>query len=135
MHSTKRILWAIFLLIPFLLGTDVSADEIDDTPPDVTARVARISFIRGDVQVRRDGSQDWEKAVLNLPVVEGDEITTGADARFEIQFNAYIHVRVAENSGERTLQVVNDERRQLGLTFLHVQQLLMGALQLGLSPL
>ena len=98
MHSTKKILWAFVFAMPFLLGTAVFADEIDDTIPDVTARVARISFIRGDVQVRREGSQDWEKAVLNLPVVEGDEITTAAAGRFEIQFNSYTHVRVAENS-------------------------------------
>ncbi|MEO7673055.1 MAG: DUF6600 domain-containing protein [Pyrinomonadaceae bacterium] len=97
MRSTKKILWALLFAMPFLFGTTVFGDEIDDTIPNVTARVARISFIRGDVQVRRDGSQDWEKAVLNLPVVEGDEITTGADGRFEIQFNTYTHVRAAEN--------------------------------------
>ncbi len=98
MRSTKKIFWAIVLAMPFLLGTAVFADDVDDAIPDVTARVARISFIRGDVQVRREGSQDWEKAVLNLPVVEGDEITTDAGGRFEIQFNSYTHVRVAENS-------------------------------------
>src|SRR5437588_6770764 len=71
---------------------------IDDEIPDVTARVARISFIRGNVQIRRDGSQDWEKATLNLPVVEGDEITTSGDARIEIQFGPYSHLRLAENA-------------------------------------
>ena len=70
----------------------------DDTEPDVTARVARISFIKGDVQIKRVGSQDWERATLNLPIVEGDELTTSGDARIEIQFNRNTHLRLAENS-------------------------------------
>src|SRR5437868_11627901 len=79
---------------------DPAADNavMDDEIPDVTARVARISFIRGDVQIRREGSQDWEKATLNLPVVEGDEITTDGDARVEIQFGPYSHLRLAESA-------------------------------------
>src|SRR5436853_5062275 len=60
---------------------DNAVIDDDDEIPDVTARVARISFIRGDVQIRRDGSQDWEKATLNLPILEGDEITTSDDSR------------------------------------------------------
>lgn len=98
MHSARKILWAFSLLITLLLGTGVSAFEVDDDIPEVTARVARISFIRGKVQIRRAGSQDWETAVLNLPVVEGDEVTTDPGGRVEIQFNSYTHLRVRENS-------------------------------------
>ncbi len=98
MRSTKKILRVLLFAMPVLFGTAVFGDDIDDTLPDVTARVARISVIRGDVQIRREGSQDWEKAVLNLPIVEGDELTTDSGGRFEIQFNNYTHVRVAENS-------------------------------------
>lgn len=76
----------------------------DDDVPDVTARVARISFISGDVEIRRIGGENWEKAALNLPIVEGDEITTNADARLEIQFSLYSHLRLNENS---YLKVVN----------------------------
>jgi hypothetical protein len=82
-----------------LLGTGASANEmIDDYIPEVTDRVARISYIQGDVQIRRADSADWEVAVLNLPIVEGDEIATDGNGRFEIQFNSYTHLRVAENS-------------------------------------
>src|SRR5205823_6294662 len=93
---------SVFALTPAqtLNLPDPAADNavIDDEIPDVTARVARISFIRGDVQIRRDGSQDWEKATLNLPIVEGDEITTGDNARVELQFGPYSHLRLAENA-------------------------------------
>src|SRR5687768_7361943 len=98
MYSTKKVRWAVLLMTLLLSGTGVFAGEMDDYIPEVTDRVARISFIRGDVQIRRSGSQEWERAVLNLPIVEGDEITTDSTGRFEIQFNSYTHLRVAENT-------------------------------------
>lgn len=99
MRSRKKVLWPIFMVLPLLLSFAAYADDdFEDEVPDVTARVSRISFIRGDVQIKRDGSQDWEKAVLNLPIVEGDEITTDSTGRVEIQLNAYSHIRLAESS-------------------------------------
>ncbi len=98
MRFTRKIIWSIFLALPLLLCGVAYADDVDDEVPEITARVSRISFIRGDVQIKREGSQDWEKAVLNLPIVEGDEITTDAGARLEIQLNAFSHIRLAENS-------------------------------------
>ena len=98
MHSTSRVRWAVLLFAVLLSGTSVFASEIDAYIPEVTDRVARISFVQGDVQIRRADSQDWEVAVLNLPIVEGDELATDGNGRFEIQFNSYTHLRVAENS-------------------------------------
>src|SRR5687767_12664582 len=98
MHSTKRVRWAVLLITVLFSGTGVFASETDDYIPEVTDRVARISFIRGDVQIRRADTQDWEVAVLNLPIVEGDELATDGNGRFEIQFNNHTHLRVAENS-------------------------------------
>ncbi|HMJ07939.1 MAG TPA: FecR family protein, partial [Pyrinomonadaceae bacterium] len=120
MHSRTKILWAVFLLLPLLSATAVSAKllnlpdndpqniEEDDYVPDVTDRVARLSFISGDVRVRRGDSQEWERAVLNLPLVEGDEIATDPNGRCEIQFNTATHVRLAENSVLK-LTAVKDE--------------------------
>lgn len=59
-----------------------TAIQSDDTVPEVTARVTGISFISGDVQIRRTDSQEWERATLNLPrFVQGDELTTSGDSR------------------------------------------------------
>jgi hypothetical protein len=69
-----------------------------DDVPEVTARVARISFLKGDAQIRRADGGDWERVTLNLPVVEGDEITTDSNARLEVQFDNNQHVRLAENA-------------------------------------
>lgn len=87
----------------------------NDAEPDVTAKVARISYIKGEAQIRRADGGDWEKATLNLPVVEGDEITTSGDARLEIQFDNNQHLRLAENA---YLKIVNlkDEGIALSLS-------------------
>ena len=98
MHSAKRSIWAVLLALPLFFCTVASAYEMDDYVPEVTDRVARISYLSGDVTIRRGESADWETAVANLPIVEGDELWTEANGRFEIQFNSGTHIRVSENS-------------------------------------
>ena len=78
---------AFVLLMPLLLFDTAFAAAADDYVPEVTARVARISFLRGDAAIKRADSDDWERAALNLPIVEGDEIATELNARLEIQFD------------------------------------------------
>ena len=100
MRSAKKIFWA-FLLLPVLLvsiGNVFASDDVDDYTPDVTARVARISFLRGEAQIRHLNAQDWERVTQNLPIVEGDEIATDADSRLEIQFNKDNYLRLSENA-------------------------------------
>lgn len=70
---------------------DAAADDYEET-----ARVVRVSMLRGDVSLRRAGSKNWEKATLNLPLVEGDRLATGADAHLEIQIDARNFVRLGE---------------------------------------
>ena len=101
MRLAKRFFWAAFFLLPPLLfNFNARAAVIDDYTPEVTARVVRISFLRGDVQIRRAGgdAQTWERATLNLPLVEGDELATDANGRVEIQLDSFNHIRLAENS-------------------------------------
>ena len=98
MHSARRFGFAALTLLLLALVSAGAEYRFDDEEPEVKNRVARISFIKGDVQIKRSDNDQWEKAVLNLPIVEGDEITTGTDSRFEIQFGAYSHLRVSERS-------------------------------------
>ncbi len=96
-------------LFPMLLFTgSLFAYAVDDAIPEVTDRVARISFIRGDVKIRRSGVDEWEKADLNLPVVEGDEVSTGADSRVEIQFGTRTHLR-ADNDSFIQIKQLSDQ--------------------------
>ena len=66
-------------------------------------------------QVKRSEGEDWEKAGLNLPIVEGDEITTGGDSRVEIQFDNYQYLRLDENSYLK-MAVLRDEGIALSLS-------------------
>src|SRR5262245_32949375 len=59
-----------------------SQNEEDDVGE---ARVARLSFIEGDVSFLREGDTEWAEAVINLPLLAGDQIYCGAGARAEIQ--------------------------------------------------
>ena len=98
MQNIKNFLRAVFLVIPLLLAGNVFAVVYDDYTPEVTARVARIGFLRGEAQIRRADSQDWERATQNLPIVEGDQLATTSGSRLEIQFNSQTYLRLAENS-------------------------------------
>lgn len=72
----------------------VTQTTVDDETPEVTARVARVSFIIGQAQIRRADAVDWENLTLNLPIVEGDEITTSENSKVEIQLDNDTHIRM-----------------------------------------
>ena len=101
MISAKKTRWSLLILLLFLLcaaGNSSAQNAADNDAPDVTARTARISYLSGDVQIKRRENQDWERAALNLPLVEGDEIAADRSARVEIQFDSANYLRLAENS-------------------------------------
>ena len=101
--KTSLIFWALLLTF-FSLPITARADD-DDEPDDydVKARVVRISLMGGEVNLKRNGNQDWEPARLNYPLVEGDTVATDKDSRLEIQIDARNFVRLAANS---TLRII-----------------------------
>ncbi|HYG11046.1 MAG TPA: DUF6600 domain-containing protein, partial [Pyrinomonadaceae bacterium] len=88
-------------------------EELDDDAYEETARVVRVSLLSGDVSLRRAGSAEWEKAALNLPLVEGDRLATGAGARVEIQIDARNFLRVGEYA---TLDIVTLREEGIALS-------------------
>ncbi|MGH9528120.1 MAG: hypothetical protein ACRD2F_15685, partial [Terriglobales bacterium] len=52
--------------------------------------VARISLVQGQASLLRSGATAWGQALLNTPLVEGDEVYTAPGARMEIEFD-YAH--------------------------------------------
>ncbi len=73
---------------------------------------ARMSFIRGDVSTQHDGSSEWTAATLNTPVVNGDHISTGQNARAEIQLD---HANILRLSERSTANIVSLARNQMQL--------------------
>jgi hypothetical protein len=80
----------------------------DNEVPEITAKVARISVLSGEARVRRGSEGEWESAVMNLPLVEGDEIATDADTRLEIQFDRDRSVRLGGNAYLRIMSLKDD---------------------------
>ena len=102
--KTSLILCAALLTLFSITFTARAGDDDDaDDDYDVKARVVRISLIGGEVNLKRNGNQDWETARLNYPLVEGDTVATDKDSRLEIQIDARNFVRLAANS---TLRIV-----------------------------
>jgi len=106
-----------FLLLTFLFITvPVRADDDNDDADDydVKARVARISLIGGEVNLRRAGNKDWESARVNYPLVEGDTITTGKGSQLEIQIDSRNFVRLTDQAYLRIV-TLRDEGVAIGL--------------------
>lgn len=81
----------------------------DDDYPDLeNSRVARITVVRGDVQIKRAGGDEWEQAAPNVPLIEGDRIATGENSRFEIQFDYANYLRVDEYSILKVVTLRNE---------------------------
>ena len=103
MRLIRPVFLSFFALLSILLFSSslvaVHADDGDKPDEyDESARVVRISLLSGDVTIERNGSQLWEQAELNMALVEGDIIATGADGRVEIQFDARNFVRLDHDS-------------------------------------
>jgi hypothetical protein len=67
-------------------------------PAKTNQGVARISLIHGDVSTQRGDSGDWSAAVLNQPVMTGDKVSTGDNARVELQLDFASILRLGANS-------------------------------------
>ncbi len=64
----------------------------------------RLSYTLGDVQVNR--GQGWEKAILNMPILEDMQLKTGADSRAEVEFEEGSTVRLGPDSQVNFSQLV-----------------------------
>jgi uncharacterized membrane protein YgcG len=49
-------------------------------------RVVRLSYVSGEVTLKRPGSSQGEKALVNMPLQEGDELSTAENGYAEVEF-------------------------------------------------
>ena len=69
-----------------------------EAPAKTDQGVARVSLMHGDVSTQRGDSGDWSAAVLNQPVMTGDKVSTGDNARTELQLDFANILRLGPNS-------------------------------------
>ncbi|GAC1312515.1 MAG: FecR domain-containing protein [Vulcanimicrobiaceae bacterium] len=77
--------------------------------------VARLSLIRGTVEIRRADAVERIRATTNVPLVSGDRLTTRDGARAEVEFGYGAALRVAPDT-EVGFVAVERERERVGLS-------------------
>jgi ferric-dicitrate binding protein FerR (iron transport regulator) len=78
------------------LGTGRAPAQNPAQPP--AANVARVSFVQGSVQLTSGQGADFQQAVMNMPVLDGSRLQTGADGQAEIEFGDGSVARLTPNS-------------------------------------
>ena len=122
-RTLPRILTPFLLLAILFLSCAASAqttDSVDDESADVddsapVARVARLSFVEGDVSFLRAGVTEWAPAVENLPLLAGDQIYAGPGARAEVQLGRGNYIRLSEST-ELTITELSASAAQFEIT-------------------
>jgi hypothetical protein len=81
---------------------------------DPSARVARTSYLQGNVSFRPGTVDDWTSATLNYPLTTGDHLWTDDDARAELHVGANA-IRLGPQTAFEIVDL-DDQRVQLRLT-------------------
>ncbi|MFI5104550.1 MAG: DUF6600 domain-containing protein, partial [Terriglobales bacterium] len=107
-HARKICFSVMALAAIMLLASPLLADEGD--PP---GRVARVSFMSGNVSFQPAGEDQWSQASLNYPLTTGDRIYTDRDGRAELE-TGNIAIRLSTDT-DITATNLTDELLQMGL--------------------
>ena len=110
--------WMLVVFMWVLLAGAATAQENPSRQDNATAesppaRVARVSYLRGNVSFLRAGLEQWSAATLNFPVTTGDRVYADKNASAELEVGSYA-VRLA-SATDLTVTNLNDQITQLGL--------------------
>jgi FecR protein len=78
--------------------------------------VARVSFVQGSVQLLAGQGNDFQQAVMNMPIVDGSRLQTGDDGQAEVEFGDGSVARLTPNSALQFDHLAQDQvqLQQLG---------------------
>src|ERR1039458_4930920 len=100
LRQTFPLIFVLIASIPTTLLAQTAASHV---------RVVRLSYVSGTVAVKRPGSTEWAKAMVNTPVQEGFEISTSAHSYAEVEFENGSTARLGEFSKANFDQLALDE--------------------------
>ncbi|MDE2307340.1 MAG: hypothetical protein KGJ97_03490 [Xanthomonadaceae bacterium] len=86
----------------------------NDPSADPPSRVARLSYIEGDLGFLPAGARDWSDASINRPLTTGDRLSSGRDSRAELELGGGT-LRIAGRTDFGLLDL-NDRIAQVELT-------------------
>jgi len=94
------------------------------------ARIVRLSEVQGTVQIDRAAGDGFDKAFINLPVIEGCKLKTGRNGRAEVEFEDGSALRLAPDSEvDFTRLALGDDGQKLSTV-----QLVSGTVYANLHP-
>jgi uncharacterized protein DUF6600/FecR-like protein len=100
-----------------VLAVALGAVLVSGASAESKARIVRLSNVEGTVQM--DRGEGFEKAFLNLPVVEGSKLKTGDDGRAEVEFEDGSILHLATNSEiEFPRLVLGDDGQKISTVLL-----------------
>jgi hypothetical protein len=109
--SRLSALLAILAVPAAIAPGATAAQEVVVDPP---GRVARLSYIEGQVSFALAESEDWVEAVLNRPLTSGDRLWLDSDARAELEVgSATLHLDRGTGFG---FVALDDAVMQMSLT-------------------
>jgi hypothetical protein len=85
----------------------------DGTASDPPSRVARLNYLEGSVSFQPDGEKEWVDAVLNRPLMTGDNLWADGNSRAEVHIGSTA-LRLGQKTGI-TLLEVSDHAVQIRL--------------------
>jgi FecR protein len=91
MRRDKGLIFGFLFLLAVLLVPSVHAD--DDAGSH--ARIVRVSYVDGQVQIAHNQQMGYENATMNMPLVQGDQVRTADGGWAEIQFEDGTTIRLA----------------------------------------
>jgi hypothetical protein len=94
------------------------------------ARIVRLSEVQGTVQIDRATGDGFDKAFINLPVIEGCKLKTGKDSRAEVEFEDGSALRLAPDSEVAFTRLALGDNGQK----LNTVQLVSGTVYANLHP-
>jgi FecR protein len=81
-----------------ILAVLAAAVPVVSASAESKARIVRLSEVQGTVQIDRTAGDGFDKAFINLPVIEGCKLKTGKDGRAEVEFEDGSALRLAPDS-------------------------------------
>ena len=113
--SNLQLFWRTCAATVLLCGAGaLHAQATDDAAGDPPDRVARLSYLEGDVGLLPSGAQDWGDAGINRPLTTGDRLSSSQGARAELELDGAA-LRLDGDSDVGFLQL-DDQLAQLELT-------------------
>lgn len=91
MRRGKGLIFSLVFLLSVLLVPFAHADDQTDSH----ARIVRLSYVEGQVQIAHPQGNGYENATMNIPLVEGDQIRTATDGWAEVQFEDGSTIRLS----------------------------------------